>query len=74
MTTLTSTYFFFSVETCKLVFTLENICIFHVVLVGRFHSITRSNPITVEALVSGHPRDAKKVSVTGAGRLREWFS
>ena len=25
---------------------------------------------TVEALVSGHPRDAKKVSVTGAGRLR----
>ena len=26
---------------------------------------------TVEALVSGHPRDAKKVSVTGAGRLRE---
>ncbi len=29
---------------------------------------------TVEALVSGHPRDGKKVSVTGAGRLREWFS
>ncbi len=29
---------------------------------------------TVEALVSGHPRDAKKVSVTGAGRLPEWFS
>ena len=29
---------------------------------------------TVEALVSGHPRDAIKVSVTGAGRLREWFS
>ena len=26
------------------------------------------------ALVSGHPRDAKKMSVTGAGRLREWFS
>ena len=26
---------------------------------------------TVEALVSGHPRGAKKVSVTGAGRLRE---
>ena len=25
---------------------------------------------TVEALVSGHPRDAMKVSVTGAGRLR----
>ena len=29
---------------------------------------------TVEALVSGHPRDAIKMSVTGAGRLREWFS
>ena len=29
---------------------------------------------TVKALVSGHPRDAKKVSATGAGRLREWFS
>ena len=29
---------------------------------------------TVEALVGGHLRDAKKVSVTGAGRLREWFS
>ena len=26
---------------------------------------------TVEALVSGHPRGATKVSVTGAGRLRE---
>ena len=26
---------------------------------------------TVEGLVSGHPRDVKKVSVTGAGRLRE---
>ena len=25
----------------------------------------------MEALVSGSPRDAKKVSVTGAGRLRE---
>ena len=25
---------------------------------------------TVEALVSGHPRYAKKVSITGAGRLR----
>ncbi len=32
------------------------------------------NQTTVEALVSGHPREAKKVSVTGAGRLREWFS
>ena len=29
------------------------------------------NSITVEALVSGHPRDAKKVSVTGDGRLQE---
>ena len=29
---------------------------------------------TVEALVSGHPPDAIKMSVTGAGRLREWFS
>ena len=29
---------------------------------------------TVEALVSGNPRDGKKVSVTGAGRLREWLS
>ena len=28
---------------------------------------------TVEALVSGHPRDGIKMSVTGAGRLREWF-
>ena len=34
----------------------------------------RSSWVTVEALVSGHPRDAKKVSVTGVGRLREWFS
>ena len=31
-------------------------------------------PTTVEALISGHPRDAKKVSVTGAECLREWFS
>ena len=29
---------------------------------------------TVKALVSGHPRDGIKMSVTGAGRLREWFS
>ena len=29
---------------------------------------------TVEALVSGYTRDAKKMSVTGAGRLRERFS
>ena len=32
--------------------------------------------VTVEALESGHPRptDAIKMSVTGAGRLRKWFS
>ena len=28
----------------------------------------------VEALVSGHPRDAIKMSVTGAGCLQEWLS
>ena len=27
---------------------------------------------TVEALVTGHPRDAKTVSVRGASRLQEW--
>ena len=27
-----------------------------------------------QALISGHPQDAKKVSITGAGRLRECFS
>ena len=26
---------------------------------------------TMEALISGHPRDVKKVSIPGAGRLRE---
>ena len=26
---------------------------------------------TVEALVSGHPREVEKMSATGAGRLRE---
>ena len=32
-----------------------------------------SNQIaTVDALISGHSWDAKKVSVTGAGRLREY--
>ena len=35
-------------------------------------SFMKSN--TVKALVSGHPRDGIKMSVTGAGRLREWFS
>ena len=29
---------------------------------------------TVEALVRGHPRDEKKVSLTGSGRLQEWIS
>lgn len=29
---------------------------------------------TVDALVSGHLREMKKVSITGAGHLREWFS
>ena len=28
-------------------------------------------PYTVEAPVSGHPREAEEVSVIGAGRLRE---
>ena len=28
---------------------------------------------TVEALVSRHSREMKKVSITGAGHLREWF-
>ena len=29
---------------------------------------------TVEVLVSGHPRNEIKISVTGASRLLEWFS
>ena len=29
---------------------------------------------TVEALVSGHPQDEIKMSITGASRLLEWFS
>ena len=29
---------------------------------------------TVEALISGHPQDVKKESITGAGRLREYCS
>ena len=41
---------------------------------GPFYSYHILKSITVEALVSEHPRDAKKVSVTGAGRLRERFS
>ena len=34
-------------------------------------SILKEIRNTVEALVGGHSRDAKKVSVTEAGRLRE---
>ena len=34
-------------------------------------SILNLKGSTVKALVSGHPRGARKVSVTGAGRLRE---
>ena len=30
-------------------------------------------PYTVKALVSGHPRELEKVSVSGAVRLRELF-
>ena len=30
--------------------------------------------VTVEVLVSGRPRYAENVSVTGAGRLQQWFS
>ena len=38
-------------------------------------TVPGSNKIsTVEALVSGHPWGTKKVSVTGAGRLREYES
>ena len=33
--------------------------------------LNNKNIRRVEALVSGHGRDAKKVPVTGAGRLRE---
>ena len=33
-----------------------------------------SGTTSVEALVSAHPQEAKKVSVTGAGRLREALS
>ena len=39
-----------------------------------FPGLYRKLLSTVEALVSGHPWDTEKVSVTGAGRLREWFS
>ena len=40
--------------------------IFHILFILNNKNIRR-----VEALVSGHGRDAKKVPVTGAGRLRE---
>ena len=40
-----------------------------------FLRVVRKYMYTKVALVSGQPRDAKKVSsVTGAGRLRELFS
>ena len=39
-----------------------------------FQPISADVTDTVKALVSGHPRDGIKMSVTGAGRLREWFS
>ena len=35
------------------------------------HSSQALASAQIEALVSGHPRDAKKVSVIGAGRLSE---
>ena len=38
------------------------------------HSSQALASAQIEALVSGHPRDAKEVSITGAGRLREPFS
>ena len=38
------------------------------------HSSQALASAQIEALVSGHPRDAKKVSVTGTDRLREPFS
>ncbi len=40
------------------------------------HQHFHSNRVvySVEALVSRHPLDTKKVSVTGADRLRGWFS
>ena len=34
-------------------------------------SVRRASIVKWKLTVSGHPRDAKKVSITGAGRLRE---
>ena len=31
------------------------------------HILTLLNPTTMEALMNGHPQDAKKVTITGAG-------
>ena len=39
-----------------------------------FHDKKIMSVNKVEVLVSGHPRNAEKVFVTGTGRLREWFS
>ena len=36
-----------------------------------FTSLSFQSGNTVEAPVGGHPREAEKVSVTGAGRLRK---
>ena len=46
---------------------IGRVCVHGVLYVGHIKMVS-----TLEALVSGHPQDAKKVSsVTGAGRLRE---
>ena len=34
---------------------------------GSLHILTLLNPTTMEALMNGHPQDAKKVTITGAG-------
>ena len=39
-----------------------------------FHDKKIMSVNKVEVLVSGHPRNAEKVFVTGTDRLREWFS
>jgi len=38
---------------------------------GMLHNV---HDTTVKALISRHPQDIKKVSVTGAGHLRDGFS
>ena len=35
------------------------------------YNMRQTVTVTVEAPVSGHPREAEKVSATGAGRLQE---